>query len=273
MKYVFINHKFLLQNNASISINERACRFGDGIFETCKIINGLIYDYKSHETRIKRGLKALQINFKIIDLYKNCLTLIAKNKIVNGVLRISISRGAGSMGYLPQENICPLLVIEAFEWQIKKPAKIRIGFSKIKAPKRSRALQKCKTMQVLNYVLAKINAKKNGHFDEILLSEENYISECSSFNIFWLKAGKIYTPSPACDILFGTVRQKIIDKLPYKIHQIKARSPSILDAEEIFLTNSNHLILPVDELCYKNKIYKFCKKTSLQILDLLEEKS
>jgi branched-subunit amino acid aminotransferase/4-amino-4-deoxychorismate lyase len=43
--YVMINQKLIIETQALISVRERACRFGDGIFETCKIIDGIIYDY------------------------------------------------------------------------------------------------------------------------------------------------------------------------------------------------------------------------------------
>jgi branched-subunit amino acid aminotransferase/4-amino-4-deoxychorismate lyase len=115
MNYTLINQKFIAKKNATISIEQRACRFGDGIFETCKIIDGVIYDYKSHEARILKGLKALQISAKIKDLKNDSYHLIKKNQIKNGILRISISRGIGSLGYLPAKKIEPLIIIETSE--------------------------------------------------------------------------------------------------------------------------------------------------------------
>lgn len=266
--FALINQKFVDESQAVISIKERACRFGDGIFETCKIVDGQIYDFENHIKRIKRGLNALQIDFVLTDLKKNSYDLIKKNKLENGILRISISRGIGSMGYLPVDNIKPLLIIETIKAHYPKK-EIIIGVSKIKAPRRSRILQKCKTMQGLNYVLTKINAKKQGHFDDIMLSEDGYISECSSTNIFFVKGKKIYTPAASCDLLCGLVRQKIIDKYPQKINLVKARLATLLNADEIFLTNSNFLVLPVDKLVVGKKKIILKKNISLQILQWL----
>jgi len=268
--HIFINQKIVEESQALISVKERACRFGDGIFETCKIVDGIIYDYKSHFSRLKRGLKALEISAKIDNLQNNSYRLIEKNQIKNGILRISISRGIGSMGYLPKDNILPLIIIETID-EAKYPTKeIIVGVSKIKAPKRSRILQNCKTMQSLNYILNKINAKKSGHFDDIMLSENKFISECSSTNIFWVKNGKIFTPSISCDILLGTIRSKIIAKFPLKINLVKARIASLYNADEIFLTNSNFLVLPVDKLIVGKKNIKFKKNISSQVLQWLK---
>ncbi len=269
--YVLINQKLVDESQALISVKERACRFGDGIFETFKIVSGIIYDYESHFARIKRGLKALEISAKINNLQTDSYQLIKKNQIKDGILRISISRGIGSMGYLPKDNILPLIIIETISEARYPSGEITLGISKIKAPKRPRILQNCKTMQGLNYVLAKINAKKSGHFDDVILSESRYISECSSTNIFWVKNGKIFTPQSSCDILLGTTREKIIKKFPLKINLVKARLASLCGADEIFLTNSNFLVLPVDKLIVGKKNVKFKKEISSQVLQWLND--
>ena len=268
-KFVIINGKILSEKQATISVKERACRFGDGIFETCKIVDGIIYNYKAHEARIIKGLKALQISASINNLKTDSYHLIKKNHIKNGVLRIMISRGIGSLGYLPTLENKGLVVIETLSEQKISLAKIRLGVSKIKAPRRSLALQKCKTMQSLNYILAKIAAKKNGNFDDILLSEAGFVAEASSANIFWVKNGKIFTPSAKCDILFGTVRDKIMQKFPAKINLVEARISRLLAADEIFLTNASFLVLAVDELLVGKKIVRYKKLLSQQVLQWL----
>lgn len=270
-KYALINQKFTLAKTASISIAQRACRFGDGIFETCKIVNGIIYNYEAHQARISLGLKTLQISASIKTLKDNSYHLIKKNQIKNGILRISISRGIGSIGYLPSYESEALIVIETEEERKIIDKKIIIGLSKIKAPKQERFLQNCKTMQGLNYVLAKINAKNSNHFDDVMLSDKGFVSECSAANIFWIKNGKIFTPSTKCDMLFGTTRTKILQKFPLKINLVEARPARLLGADEIFLTNASFLVLPVDELIIGDQKIKLQKNISNQVLHWLQE--
>ena len=114
-KYIFKNQQLIDETQAEVSINERGFLFGDGIFETCKIFNGKIYNFKSHLARIVAGLKALKFNDDISDLEKKSLKLIAKNQVKEGILRISISRGIGSKGYLPDLETKALTIIQTYE--------------------------------------------------------------------------------------------------------------------------------------------------------------
>jgi branched-subunit amino acid aminotransferase/4-amino-4-deoxychorismate lyase len=211
----------------------------------------------------------LEINTDIKDLQKKCYQLIKKNHCQNGILRIAISRGIGSEGYLPTNETKALTIIETIAEKNNIPTKIRIGISKIKTPKKSKILQNCKTMQSINYVLTKIAAAKSGNFDDVMLSEKNYIAECSSANIFWIKNNRVYTSGAACDILCGTMRQKLLSKkFTGKITIKKAKLSQLKNADEVFLSNSILLVLPVDEIIFNNnKTIKFKKNISLKILE------
>lgn len=265
-KFIFKNHRLVEEKQAQVSIHERGFLFGDGIFETLKIFDGKIYDYKSHEDRIEAGLKALKFTAKIDDLEKKSHQLIAKNKIKNGILKISISRGIGSAGYLPTYESDPLIIIQTLS-ERKLPEKISLGISSQKTPQNPLG----KTMNALPYILTKIDAQEKNLFDCLMISQKNFIAETSSANIFWVKNGKIFTPSKACGILLGTVRKKILKISPIKIKEVEAKISHLENADEIFLTNSSFLVLPVDELVFsKNKIVKLQKKLGSEILNLLK---
>ncbi len=263
-----INKKIIEKKFAKISIEERGFKFGDGIFETCKIYQGIIYDYKSHQDRIEAGLKALQIDFDIKNLKENCQKLIKKNKIKNGILRIYISRGIGSMGYLPAKKIKSLLVVETFKERKVRREKIRLGISKIKLYPKENFLQNCKTAQSLNYILAKIEARKNNNFDDVMISFEGLIGECSSSNIFWIKNQKIFTSSAKSFILEGLMRKKIIENFDVKI--IDTKIDDLINADEVFITNSNLLILGVDEIIIDKKIIKYRKDFTKNIINFIK---
>ena len=257
-KFFCKNHQLLSEKQARISIRERGFLFGDGIFETLKISDGKIFDFAGHERRIRVGLQALKFSANISDLEKNSLALIRKNKVENGILRISISRGIGSAGYLPTYESEPLIIIETLPPR-KLPQKIRLGISTITAPQLA-----FKSMNSLPYILAKIEAQEKNFFDCVMLSAEKFITGTSSANIFWVKNGVIYTPHESCGGVLGTVREKIL-KIPQKIHalkikKVKAKISALKNADEIFLTNSSFLVLVVDEFCNKKLQKKFGKK-------------
>lgn len=240
-KYIYKNQKLISETQAQISIHERGFLFGDGIFETCKIINGKIFDFSAHEKRIKSALKILKFSADIENLEKNSLNLIKKNQLKNGILKISISRGIGSIGYLPTYESAALIIIQTFEDR-QLPKKITLGISKITTPKLP-----FKSMNSLPYILAKIEASEKKYFDCVMLSDKKFIAETSSSNIFWVKNGAIFTPDESCDIVLGTVRERVLKNSLVKIKKVKVRISALKNADEIFLTNSAFLILSVDE--------------------------
>lgn len=242
-KYTLINKNFTL--DGKISVKERGFRFGDGVFESCKIFSGRIYDFAAHKRRLELGIAALAIDFDTSDLEEKCLELIAKNEITQGVLRISVSRGQGSMGYLPAPDIETLLVVETLQPRRFSGA-ARLCLSENYLWKKPAFLQKCKTNQGLNYVLTKIEAKKRGFYDAILLNEEAFIAETSSSNIFWVKDEEIFTPALESGALPGCVRQKIIDN--FAVKEVLVNFSELENAQEVFLTNSNLLTLSISEI-------------------------
>lgn len=268
-KFILKNQKLIKSDEAFISIDDRSFLFGDGIFETCKIFAGKIYDFKSHKARIKKGLKSLEISAKIDDLEEKSLKLIKKNKIQNGILRILISRGQGSLGYLPSKKKQSLIIIQTLEERYL-PKKISLHISDIKINSNNQFLTNCKTNNALPYILTKIKACNQGFFDGIITSGQNVVLETSSANIFWVKNGKIYTPKADLGMLCGTVRKKLLEISPLKIFEKKAKIDELKTADEVFLTNSSFLVLGVDEIKFKNgelkKLSKAMSKTFLKLM-------
>ena len=244
-KFALINKKLTPIKEAKISINERGFLFGDGIFETCRVDHGRIYNFAAHIQRIKLGLEALKFDADIADLEKQCYRLITKNQIRHAILRISISRGIGSKGYAPTYDSKALIVIQTKNKTPLKKQKITLALaSKPKPPSNALPIH-CKTAQSLPYILNKMEAQEKGVFDCVMLTQQGYVSETSAANIFWVKDGQLFTPSSTCDVVLGTIRQKIIDH--FEVTQINATIDALQKADEVFLTNVSHLVLNVNE--------------------------
>jgi branched-subunit amino acid aminotransferase/4-amino-4-deoxychorismate lyase len=261
-KFIFINHQLIPEKQGRISINERGFLFGDGIFETCKIFAGRIYNFDQHQNRIKAGLKALKFSAPIANLEENCLKLITKNKIKNGILRISISRGIGSLGYLPTYESEALIIIQTFD-ERPRPKNISLGIATQKTPIKSLG----KTKNALPYVLTKIEAQEKKLFDLVMLSEKKFIGETSSANIFWVKNDKVFTATKSCGILLGNIRKKLLKISPVKIYETEAKIAALKNADEIFLTNSSFLLLSVDQFLGK----KLNKDWGNKFFDILQQ--
>ena len=257
----FINDKLIDEDQAMISINDRGFMFGDGIFETCHISNSKILDFTSHLKRLDKGLKSLEIKAKTSNLLEKSTKLIKENNIKDGILRLSISRGIGSNGFLPCQDIKPNIIIQTKYFKDLINKNITLAISKKITLFSKSILNKHKTANSLNYILAKIDSHKNGFFDNILLNENNEICETSSANIFIVKNNLILTPSLECGLLSGTKRQKIIDicqqNVDLKIKETKITINDLKNCDEVFISNSSFLILAVNAIKIDNNLIKF----------------
>src|SRR5262249_9052616 len=112
MAFVIINNRLLPGSEATISIQDRGFKFGDGLFETLRVHRGVPYQFAMHLARLHSGLTALRIDADLTDIPAQCRELLRKNAVEDGLLRIQITRGSGSRGYLPMPETPPSVVIE-----------------------------------------------------------------------------------------------------------------------------------------------------------------
>ena len=227
---------------ATISIAERGFRFGDGVFETIRVNNKRLFQWDLHIKRLSDGLKLLNIPAStcIKDI---CLELVNKNNLENGFVRISISRGIGSEGYLPTNKTKATLIIETIAAKNNDYIPIDLWISDYKKTPAECIPSSAKTMQGLNSTLARMQAKNHGCFEALLLDIKENITEGSSSNIFWFKEDKLYTSKN--NIVLGTIRDAVIKLSPYEVVQGNYNLDTLKEAQEAFLTNVSWLIKPI----------------------------
>src|SRR5262245_53888602 len=95
--------------------DDRGLAYGDGVFETVKVRQGLPVFLDRHVQRLRAGLGQLKIAQPKIwgdDLPLWCQQVIQKNSVAEGVLKITVSRGAGRRGFAPPPETRPRLVVQ-----------------------------------------------------------------------------------------------------------------------------------------------------------------
>lgn len=229
-----------------MDINDRGFRFGDGVFETIRLQNGKFFKIDSHLERLKYSLKAIKIEFDISQIKQICSNLIEKNSVDKGFIRISISRGVGSRGYLPENGIKPTLLIQCLDDISYDNAPVDLWLSSYRKIPDICLPSVAKTAQGLSSTLARMEAKENQCFEALLLSIEGNICEASSGNIFWYKNGRLYTPKN--NILKGIMRQTVIEISPYEVVEGDFIINDLQRAEEVFITNIAWQIKPIKSL-------------------------
>lgn len=247
MEYFICNSKLCKYELAILSANNRGLRFGDGLFETMKSLNGQLQFADEHFARLWKGLQILQFNipkhFTPEILEEEIRELLKKNdhrKIAR--IRITVFRGDG--GLYDAINHTPNYLIQT--WQLPDEAGnwnsngLVLGiYTDVK--KSCDILSNLKHNNFLPYVMAALHAKKQKWNDAIILNTAGRLCDTTIANIFLIKDEVIYTPALAEGCIAGVMRKNIINRLVvanYKVSEVLLTVEDLLAADEAFLTNS-----------------------------------
>jgi len=238
MEFVCFNGNFLPSDKALFTAQNRSFRYGDGLFETMKVYQSKIILQQFHYDRLFLGLKMLQIENELNapGLSQLVLELCKKNNCIESArVRLAVFRN--------KENRSEF-VVEAFplskdvnQWNEKG---LTIDIYPY-ARKHADAFSNLKTANFLPYVLAEIFAKERGIDDAIVLNAFNFLADSSKANIFLIKNKEVFTPALHQGCVNGVMRRFLLDELKkngYRVHQDEISEQQLLEADEVFLTNS-----------------------------------
>ena len=274
-KYINFNGENIKSENFSLQITNRGFKYGDGIFETIRTANKEPLFFKEHLTRLFYGMNLLKFDFENEifgnKLYKSIILLLDANKHFSGArIRLTVFRNGEGL-YTSETNDFSFLIeskeLETNDFKLnKKGIKIDI-FKDIRL--RYSEFSSIKTLNSLPYILAGNYKIKNKLDDCLLLNSTNVIVEAISSNLFLVKGNSIITPSLNEGGINGITKNIIIDIALSKrftlIEDAQLRETDLLNADEVFLTNSISGITWV--AAYKNKRY-FNKTAKLLMAEL-----
>jgi len=247
-QHVYLNGHIVPQSEARIPVADRGFRFGDGVFETIAVYNRVPYQWDLHMERLKAGLHALDIPADVTPLQGAAHALISINELNDATLRIAISRGVGSQGYLPTGGANPTVVMETAD-RITPPATPEsLWVSKWEKPSPKALPVEYKLAQGVNSSLARMEAAGHGCLDSILCNARGEICETSSANLFWKKGDMLYTPALECGLLAGTTRAAILRLSPYAIEEGAYVLDTLADADALVVTNTHWQAMPIVEI-------------------------
>lgn len=276
LQHLFHNGEYFLSNDPIIHANNRSFRFGDGLFETIRIVNGKPQLLKDHLDRMAKGLKILKIqapdNFNVVDIENVIIELAKKNNIINDArVRYSIYRKDGG-NYTPEVNSSGYLIeitpLSDMGYVLNAKGLTVDLFSDFKKPKNS--LSSIKSANSLLFVLAGIYKKENNLDDCILLNDNMHIVEAISSNIFAVKNGVLYTPPIADGCVEGVMRKRVIEiaqASKIAVYENSIMQNVLLGSDELFLTNSINGIKWI--VAYKQK--RYFNNTSKKLIDILNK--
>ncbi|MFO7745733.1 MAG: aminotransferase class IV [Psychroflexus sp.] len=261
---VFVNGEIQSSENSKFNLNNRGYNYGDGLFETIRVINSKIMFWEAHYFRLMSSMRILRMKipmeFSPEYLEKKIVELIKANHLEKASVRVKINihRNEGgyytpednSIGYVistkPLENAFFTLNDEDYEVELFKDHYVQSGM-----------LSTIKSNNKLVNVLAGIYAKENDFNNCFLINEKKSVLEVTNGNIFLRKGDEIKTPPLSDGCLNGIIRKQVIEILEksdeYTLKEESISPFELQKADEIFYTNAIQGVQPITK--YRKKIY------------------
>lgn len=252
---VFLNGKFVPEEQAAVSVFDRGFLFGDALWETLLVTGGRPFRWPEHLRRLQQGVDALKLSlpYSRDQLLAFAAQLIERNQMPEAVLRLTLSRGVAARGYSPRHATNPAVVMTLHPAPLIDPAqppRWRLITSSLRLPAND-PLARFKTANKLRHVLARAEADDAGADDALFLNTNGRLAEAASANLFWVKNKVVRTPPLSAGPLPGVTRRLVLQlcqKMKIPARQTLARPGALRQADGVFLTLTSFGIVEVESL-------------------------
>jgi branched-chain amino acid aminotransferase len=251
---VYVDGKMVPKEEAVVSVFDHGFLYGDGVFEGIRVYEGNVFRLREHIDRLYESANtiALEIPMTRDQMIATTLETVAVNGRKDAYIRLVVSRGAGDLGIDPAKCRRPTVVIIADTISLYPQELYDNGATLVTASVRRIPMEsldpRIKSLNYLNNILAKIEAKRAGALEAIMLNHHGLVAECTADNLFMVKQGTLKTPDLMQGALGGITRAAVLDLAR------KAKIPSaetvlalhdLYNADECFLTGTGAEIVPV----------------------------
>lgn len=289
---VYLNGSMIPIENATLSVEDAGFQHAVGLFETMFAKHGKIFRLPQHIQRLANSAKDLGLarELDLTRLENAVRQTVAHNKLTEARLRLTVTAGAISLLKPPEpgQTTTTTLVVATPPTQYD-PAYFTDGVRVVVAPPGANpfdSTQGHKTTAYWGRLRTLRQAAAAGAGEAIWLNVTNHLASGAVSNIFLVKDNVLYTPyaqgeevqgALPAPVLPGVTREAIIEIADQRGIEVKRQMLSVqdmLDADEVFLTNSSWLLLPVSSVERKTIGQGGAGTLSLQLrqalLDLVE---
>lgn len=253
---IFVKDKLYPRSEAKISVFDSVVQGGDAVWEGLRVYNGNVFALDRHLTRLQQSAKAMMFeNIPSSDWIKEKIfeTLSANGMKDNVHIRLTLTRGEKiTSGMSPAFNKsgCCLIIIAEWKPPVYPSNGIRLITSAIRRNPAQSVDSKIHHNNLINNILAKIQANLSDADDAIMLDLNGFVSETNATNIFLVNNGLVYTPH-ADSCLPGITRGIVIELCRENNIRIIEKNLSLTEfynADEVFTTGTMGELTPVLEI-------------------------
>jgi branched-chain amino acid aminotransferase len=251
---IYLNGSLVPREQAVVSVFDHGLLYGDGVFEGIRAYNGRVFRLTEHLDRLFRSARAIALDVPMTrdQVQQAVLDTLRANGLKDAYIRLVVTRGVGDLGLDPQKCPRPTVFVIADTIALYPAECYTEGLEVNTVSTRRNSPQalnpNIKSLNYLNNVLAKIEARLTHAREAILLNLEGYVAECTGDNIFYIKGKCLITPPSAAGALEGITRAAVTELAPRAglVPEERFFTPFDLHtAEEVFLTGTAAEVVPV----------------------------
>ncbi len=254
---VWIDGRVVDGSEARVPVSDHGLLYGDGVFEGIRIYGRRAFRLEDHLQRFATGAKALALELPggIGAVREIVLETARAYGADQAYVRLIATRGDGPLGIDPTHCSKPRLICIVDRIDVhpghKRSAGLDLLTSSWRRPPADVLDPRVKSLNYLNNVMAKLEARQRGGDEALLLNAAGSIAETSVANIFLVRGGDLLTPPPSDGALEGITRATVLELAASLGIPARTKSLGRFDlfaADEVFLTGSGAGLVPVRSL-------------------------
>jgi len=251
---IYINGEYFDRENAKVSVFDHGLLYGDGIFEGIRIYNGTIFKLKEHVKRLYASAKTIFLDIPMTEtkMEKTLIEAFKENNKKEGYIRLVVTRGDGDLGIDPAKCKKANVIIIVDDISLYPKEYYENGIAVITASTQRISPAsfdvRVKSLNYLNNILAKIEARQAGVLEAIMLTSQGYVAECTADNIFIVKNNYLYSPCSYHGALEGITLNTIIElaqNVKIKTEFATLTKYDLYNADECFFSGTGAELMPV----------------------------
>lgn len=262
---IFLNGQFLPIESATLRVEDAGFQHAVGLFETMAAYHGKVFRLHQHMARLAESARQLGLAMKIDQgaLASAVEATVAHNELDRARLRLTMTAGPISLLKPQADPPLPTLLIVPSEPTVYAPEYFTQGITALIAPPLANPFDPLAGHKTLSYwsrLRTLRQAAALGAGEAIILNITNHLAGGAVSNVFLVKDGELLTPiardeevegALPAPVLPGITRGVVIEcaqAMGMTVHKQMLTVEQLLEADEVFLTNSSWHVLPVSKV-------------------------